>query len=334
MSNLQAPPGGSAGSLHQRVAAIIFTLAALIKRIGPCPSEGNGVHRWVFSAAGALRKCSEEMACAVIAKAVANCGRLVPEREIRSAVLNARQPGSKCAAQRWPSKNPELILEAEKNGVGVEALQRLSPRQPDSLRTQEIIDWLYPGPPDSLLICVGRTERRALTRPKGEVRSKLECFQFIVPSRMIAPRGRTQDGKWSQRCLANTGPRRFLVVESDPTKWEKLSADEQASFGNKEKYITAKKDQAAAVIWHLAEKAKYLRLVMVVDSGGKSLHGWFLVEGVAEEYVLKFFRYAVALGADPATWTRCQWVRMPGGTRDNGKRQVVLYFNPKPLEVA
>src|SRR5690349_17937377 len=33
------------------------------------------------------------------------------------------------------------------------------------------------------------------------------------------------------------------------------------------------------------------------------------------------FAYAVSLGADPATWTRSQFVRMPGGRRDNGKVQ-------------
>jgi hypothetical protein len=46
----------------------------------------------------------------------------------------------------------------------------------------------------------------------------------------------------------------------------------------------------------------------------------------------KFFRYAVSLGADRATWTRCQFVRMPDGARDNGSRQTVFYLNFKPLE--
>jgi hypothetical protein len=41
-----------------------------------------------------------------------------------------------------------------------------------------------------------------------------------------------------------------------------------------------------------------------------------------------FFRRCVSLGADPATWTRCQLVRLPGGTRSDGTRQQVLYINP------
>jgi hypothetical protein len=38
--------------------------------------------------------------------------------------------------------------------------------------------------------------------------------------------------------------------------------------------------------------------------------------------------YAVRLGADPHTWLRSQFVRMPEGTRENGKRQTVNYFDP------
>jgi hypothetical protein len=43
--------------------------------------------------------------------------------------------------------------------------------------------------------------------------------------------------------------------------------------------------------------------------------------------------YAAKLGADPALFVRCQWVRFPGGTRtDNGRRQPVIYFRPDLLD--
>ena len=38
--------------------------------------------------------------------------------------------------------------------------------------------------------------------------------RFIVPSPMTAQTGRTQDGKESEHSLENTGPSRFLIVES------------------------------------------------------------------------------------------------------------------------
>jgi hypothetical protein len=62
------------------------------------------------------------------------------------------------------------------------------------------------------------------------------------------------------------------------------------------------------------------------------LHGWFYCAGQLDEKVEKFFRYAVSIGADPATWTLCQLVRMPDGLRDNGKRQRVMFFNPKSIQ--
>jgi hypothetical protein len=43
-------------------------------------------------------------------------------------------------------------------------------------------------------------------------------------------------------------------------------------------------------------------------------------------------RYAVSLGADTATWSRLQFVRMPDGARENGKRQAVYFFNPEALQ--
>lgn len=89
-------------------------------------------------------------------------------------------------------------------------------------------------------------------------------------------------------------------------------------------------DEHAALLTHLASFAP---MVCTVHSGGRSLHGWFLVHGQSDEKVLRFFRYAISLGADPATWTRSQFVRMPDGLRDNGKRQTVFFLNFNSLEV-
>ena len=69
--------------------------------------------------------------------------------------------------------------------------------------------------------------------------------------------------------------------------------------------------------------------------GGKSLHGWFSCLGEDEEKLRRFMRYSAVLGADPATWTRCQFVRMPDGLRRKpGQfpvRQQVFHFNPANL---
>ena len=88
------------------------------------------------------------------------------------------------------------------------------------------------------------------------------------------------------------------------------------------------RDTQAAVLLHLSERAP---LTMVVDSGGKSLHGWIFVAGKTDEQLRPFFQRVCALGADPATWSRSLFVRMPDGRRDNGNRQHVLFFNPERL---
>jgi hypothetical protein len=77
--------------------------------------------------------------------------------------------------------------------------------------------------------------------------------------------------------------------------------------------------------------ADYAPLVLVVHSGGKSLHAWLACRGQEDATVHRVFTYAVRLGADPATWTRCQLVRMPDGTRrvkgGGFARQSVLFWN-------
>jgi hypothetical protein len=173
-------------------------------------------------------------------------------------------------------------------------------------RTEEIVDRIFPGNP---FLCCGQSNSVFDTRPREQWRGELSRLAVIVPSPMIAPTGLTKDNKQSAHALSNNGPRRFLIVEFDQ----------------------GTTDEHAALLIHLAGFAP---LVCAVHSGGKSLHGWFLVANQPEEKILRFFRYAVSLGADPALWTRSQFVRLPDGTRDNGNRQTVFFLSFKPLEAA
>jgi hypothetical protein len=124
---------------------------------------------------------------------------------------------------------------------------------------------------------------------------------------MSAATGLTRDGRRSKHALSNTGPRRFLLVEFD----------------------TGAVDHHAALLLHLAQRAP---LALAVHSGGKSIHGWFYCHGQPEARLECFMRYAVSLGADTATWTRSQFVRMPDGVRSDGRRQIVFFFNPRVLQ--
>jgi hypothetical protein len=257
------------------------------------------------------KRCADKEELAdLLLLATSNCGRDVPYDEITEAVSNSEPiaTGNKGALQRrprWPERNEEAIKAITQNATTTAELAADSPVKWDDGQphTEEIIDALFPGNP---LLCAGTRKEFALTRTREEWRSFMANQQFIVPNPMTSIYGTTKHGEQSMRTLANTAGRRFLVVEFD-----------QGEF-----------DQHAALLGHLG---KFAPLVLVVHSGNKSLLGWFDCKGATPEKVEKFFRYAVRLGADPATWTRCQYVRMPDGQRDGGQRQRVVYFNPSIL---
>jgi hypothetical protein len=287
------------------------------------PQAGEGVHAWLFRVARQLHAhLPAGEIVNLLESRVANCGRAVSRAEIISAVQNALpcawQPDSNAApvqsAKKWPDVNKEQREAIVRDNGGLADLWELSrPRIDDNAQhTEEIVDKLFPGNP---LLCAGKSMSDFDTRPRESWRGEFSALALIVPSPMSAIEGVTKEGKPSKHTLSNTGDRRFLICEFDTGTPDKLA------------------DEHAALLLHLGTFAP---LVCVVHSGGKSLHGWFFVAGQPEAKVQKFFRYAVSLGADAATWTRSQFVRMPDGTRDKGDsktaRQTVFFLNFKPME--
>lgn len=282
------------------------------REIPPCPPAGSGVHReWMMRAAWGCRinGMTPEATCAELHARITR--RPTPDDEIETAVEKVFEAGPmvlhratlEAKSPRWPERDLEQIEAVSASGVTVADLWELSPVRLPGERscTEEVLSALFPGDP---LLCAG-SKSDFFTMALSEFAASAHALPQIVPSPMLAKYGYTKQGRLSQHSLEATGSRRFLVIEGDGTT----------------------KDQQAAILLHLAEKAPHLALV--VDSGGKSLHGWFYCAGVSDEKLAPFFRHACALGADTGLWTRSQFVRMPDGTRDNGKRQSVLYFNPQ-----
>lgn len=310
------------------------------------PPAGQGVNLWLYSVARHLHAHmpAPEIA-ALLLERVANCGRVVTRAEVERAVANslpyAWQPRGASAGRfatpgnKWPEPNLARIEALANDGPGLADLWECSPWRIESSEshTEQIIDALFPKNP---LLCCGKSQSEFDTRSREQWRGELAGQQFIVPSPMIAPTGVTKDGRVSAHTLANTGPRRFLVVECDFSLFARDGQAEtryapmlrrlaQAEGGDMPGTVA---DLCAAVLLHLAH---YGPMVLAVHSGGKSLHGWFACKGQPEDRLLRFMRYAVSRGADRATWTRSQLVRMPDGTRDNGCRQTVYYFDPHLL---
>lgn len=294
----------------------------LTDKLAAVPEAGGGVHAWLFSCARQLHAHMEPAAVeAVLTAAVASCGRRVPGREIRDAVRNSHEvrwvrtgerrtstegldkldklDRAAGAGERWPAVDAVArkcrIAEAALEGVaGLVDLWERSPIQHDHESADDWLDYLFPGADWLCLAKDHPATARSRRREKWSFGPADECG-LVVPSPMTGPSGVRQDGQVSHRCLGNTGARRWLVIEFDSG-----SLDEQA-----------------ALHWHLraaAQAAGWPRLTLCVHSGKKSLHGWYgPVE--SEDTAKELFAYAVSLGADPPTWTRCQLVRLPGGVR-------------------
>ena len=219
--------------------------------------------------------------------------------------------------RKWGEFNQRLYEQIISTGIGVSDLPKLSPElaPPGDPWTAYLIDRLFPENP---LLCIGQKHFCFNQRKEKWLASpKLPQWQFMVPSPMLRKHGRTTLGKaGSARALSNVADRTYLVIEFD-----------QAPL-----------DHQAALLVHFA--VTNAPLCLAVHSGSKSIHGWFCCRGISDAQVFAFMRHAVSLGADPATWTKNQMVRLPDGTRNDGKRkrpetylkrQQVLFFNPEAI---
>jgi hypothetical protein len=145
---------------------------------------------------------------------------------------------------------------------------------------------------------------------------------------MVSVLGQTQDGRPSEHTKSATAKRVYQVVEFDFSEKDKNGAETiWAPFIRKwRKAGITVADACAALILYLAERMP--TLACVCHSGGKSLHAWFQVLELNRIRQKEFMGYAVAHGADWATWNKAQLVRIPDGLRDNGMRQTAYYLDP------
>jgi hypothetical protein len=306
----------------------------LQNQLDTCPTEGNGVHSWIFRTALQLHGHFGQEEIIDILRDKLSCTR--PEREIREAVTNSGriirgETPSSGLLKAWPGVDYKTVHKIVVDGPArLKDLPAISPFSvgTEERKTEEMLDTLFPSNP---LLCFGLAPNSFSTRPREFWRGRESGFQFIVPNPMIKETGPTQDGRESRRCLQNTGPRRFLVTEFDISEEDERWAPYVQAW--KAKGISVL-DANVALLIELARRGlPRLPLALAVHSGGKSIHGWYFCEGLTDEQLRPFMVRAVRLGADPATCTKCQLVRMPDGTRDNGKRQQVHFFAPEVIRL-
>jgi hypothetical protein len=286
------------------------------ERLAVAPSAGS-THRWLAQvASGVCNLLTPQMCFAFLRRCcdVHVAHRCVPDREIEAAVeLAYGERGSGAdkvnygrKAIDWPEKNAEVIarmlatVEPVFDGV-----------TSTGLRPTDVLPLLFrPGE----LVCTGAESERAVVRPVEAAVADADTLQFICVNPMRGAMAMNNAGRPSARCQNNVTVRRFLVAEFD---------DETLGKRGQAQLVTA-----------LAEAAP---LVMAVDSGGKSVHAWFHVEGMGRQDQARFFAMACLFGADPTRWDICGWLRMPGGLRvkaDGSRvRQRILYWAPEAMGV-
>lgn len=287
------------------MARIRKPLDAWLERVNP---EQGGLHRTLYAFAAQLREeghTAGEIFETMRKACDDSIERRVPDREISQAIEydRRRATGEATPGVAWPGVfmewRNEVLREYRVDPATLKA------EMPD-LRygTHDYLCMLYR---QTDLLCIGKTAYEFRTIRLGEIPREsrdLHLCEFINPSPMSAVAGVTMTGEWSQHTKANTGPRVYGVIEFDSGE-----AIEHAAF---HRFLATK-----------------LPLVMLVLSGGKSLHGWYKTSHVSEAQVEEFYKMAVMLGADPKMFSVCQFSRLPmGRNARTGKTQRVIRFRP------
>jgi hypothetical protein len=311
----------------------------LQNELNQVPKAGDGVHRWLFCIARHLHwHLAPEEIFRLLKIKVSGCGRVVTNEEITNAIndsarvqwrpndTQANDHFSAVSHSKWSPPRFLAIQQIVHEGIGLVDLVERSPCRFDTegAHTEEIIDTLFPGNP---LLCVGKNRSVFATRSRETWRGRLTEMALMVPNPMLTVQGHTKNGKTSEHTLEGTGRQVYQVIEYDfsltnrngtaESIWAPLVKDWTQNG------ITVS-DACAALLLKLATRWP---LVLAVYSGSKSIHGWFRVFELSLTQRFAFMHRAVSLGADPATWCRSQFVRVPDGLRDNGKRQTTYYLN-------
>ncbi len=317
------------------------------------PPAGSGIHKWLFHCACKLLPWrSRDEIFQILSATSQGCSRRVTYRELVDAVENAendwqpdglsrglrlmqpRQIEKTVGVHGWPHADWSLIEAVARSGTGLVDLWQASPfRLKGTTPSRVFLRHLFPR---AEFLCFARSgpwDAETLTLKKwGSVRGWPDEFSFVVPSPMTAPTGRRKiDGEQGARTEDNTGARAWLVVEFDfqraKAEKERTPCDDLLESLAAENKPRLAPDLCAALLLHLAHEER-APLAMAVHSGGKSVHGWFPVMGASDDALKRFFRRCCLLGADTATWSKVQLVRLPGGARPDGRKQPVHYFNP------
>jgi len=185
-------------------------------------------------------------------------------------------------------------------------------------------------PKDALLYLSPQKEVTGEIKSIGEWRTDpgdIAGWSMCVPNAMSKRVGLNQEGSTSVRC-------RDTSCGYDGMRYAVAEPDFDADVPLVQAGVPPQHLSASVVLNRIPRE----RIVMVVDSGGKSLHAWLNVNGLTKSQRDGFFQRGCTYGVDPAGRLPEQQFRLPNGTRhiqtDGGDTvavQRVLFFNPSAL---
>jgi hypothetical protein len=305
---------------------------ARIANIPPPPTQGQGVHFWEIKATRIMHENglpADEISRRLTAS-TAHMKRPNKAAEIAKTirtVTNTAIPVQGGGGGAWPDPGLERLGGIVEAGGGLYDAWEQSPRRFDDSEShaEEIIDVAFPGDP---LLCCGLDNYEFATRRREIWRGRLSKLPLIVPNPMLSVYGHTAEGKISEHTKEATARPIYQPVEFDFAEYtddgiETIWAPLIRKWRKEGVTIS---DACAALLLHLS---LLLPLFLITHSGGKSLHGWFLVQGMTTETRRAFMEEAVKIGACHSTATKSQFVRIPDGQRQTGERQTCFYFNPQ-----
>ena len=297
----------------------------------PAPGVGAGCHAYLLRVAnlGALAGFNPHEIARELYQAVPRGKRNVTQYEVEAAVAKAFhhrliKPGEKIEFKRKdpPLVSEDLVHQLIKRGKGatIDFIMEKSPiaipGQPH-LQTRLVLESLYKF---SDLLYIG--DRYSAGKMGKTIRSMASWRmanitkdppEHIVPNPLTGKMGLTKMDRPSFRADSCIAQRRFAVVEFDT-----LSMEDQLAF------------------WSQVQ----LPVVVLVTSGGKSIHGWIAANCATEDQWTEqieerlFDRILKPMGVDGSCKNEARLSRLPGAIRsDTGNLQQLLYLNPKGRSV-
>lgn len=289
----------------------------------PRPGEGCGLHTRLLGVAniGVRAGIPPTQLYADIRQSIPGGGRAVPDAEIQEAVQKATLDGGTAPAPILtvrPRVAPALLRWLIEQGKGrdEEFLRKASPLPPGEVGLRQAVLLLLSLYDKKEFLFIGdRTDKRVLSVAKWLELASYDrpLGPFIIPNPVTGRPGPTKSGGQSFRSDSNVGAFRFAVVEFD-----NLSREDQLAF------------------WSTVN----LPVAALVDTGGKSIHGWVRVDCADRqdwELLVErglFGERLVPLGVDAACRNESRLSRMPGYPRaETGRMQRLLYLAPEGRRV-